>query len=388
MITRRKTRKIRVGTAAIGGSAPISIQSMTKTDTRDVPATVKQIRQLENAGCDIIRAAVPDAEAARAIREIKKKIKIPLVADIHFNYKLAIEAINAGADKIRLNPGNIRKKEDIEQVVKLAKKRKIPIRIGVNSGSIGNVILSGAKDLKDPSALRLRSGPQDDNVGMHSLAMVNAAVDYIKIFEELDFYDIIISLKASSVAATIDAYREMAKSCDYPFHLGVTAAGASQCGIIKSSVGIGALLAEGIGDTIRVSLTGEPVQEVGVAQEILSSLGLRNKGIDIISCPTCGRCEVDLVKVVRELEKKLHTDNYPSGPVMLSRGPRDDRHLKVAVMGCIVNGPGEAKDADIGIAAGKNCGILFKKGKIVKKISEKDFVKTLLQELQNLEHRT
>jgi len=348
MITRRKTRQIKVGVAAVGGAAPVSVQSMTKTDTRNVPATVKQIRQLENAGCDIVRVAVPDMEAARAIKGIKKKIKIPLVADIHFHYMLAIEAINAGADKIRLNPGNVKKKEDIAQVLKLAKKEKIPIRIGLNSGSTAG------------------------------RSMVKAALDYIKLFESMDFYDIIISLKASDVLTTVDAYREMAKRCDYPFHLGVTAAGPSECGIVKSSVGIGALLAEGIGDTIRVSLTGDPREEVRVAKEILSALNLKKGGIDIISCPTCGRCEVDLVKVVREFEEKAH----PSDQASLSRGPRGDRHLKVAIMGCIVNGPGEAKDADIGIAAGKGCGILFRKGRMVKKIKEADFINTLINELK------
>ncbi|MBI4335180.1 MAG: flavodoxin-dependent (E)-4-hydroxy-3-methylbut-2-enyl-diphosphate synthase [Candidatus Omnitrophica bacterium] len=347
MITRRKTKQIRAGGVRIGGGAPISVQSMTKTDTRDAAATIRQIKQLEGLGCDIIRVAVLDAAAARAIKKIKKAIKIPLVADIHFHYNLAMEAIKNGADKIRLNPGNIRKREDIARVISLAKKKRIPIRIGVNSGSV-------------------RGG------------MVETALGYIKLFESLGFHDIIISLKASDAAATIDAYREMAELCDYPFHLGVTAAGPSERGIIKSSVGIGTLLAEGIGDTIRVSLTGDPGDEVRVGKEILNSLNLTTGGIDIISCPTCGRCAVDLVKVAREFEEALHTSGHPSGQIMSSKGPRDQRHLKVALMGCVVNGPGEARDADIGIAAGKGCGMLFKKGKPVKKIAEKDFVKVLL----------
>ncbi len=364
MITRRKTRQISVGSVRIGGGAPVSIQSMTKTDTIDVAKTVKQVKGLEKLGCEIIRVAVKNSEAARAIKKIKEKINIPLVADIHFHYNLAIEAINSGADKIRLNPGNIRDKADITRVIKLAKKRKIPIRIGVNSGSL-------------PSVIARREAPKQSqkreiaSLAYGSLAMTEAALAYIKIFESMDFRDIIVSLKASDVATTIDAYRQMAGSCDYPLHLGVTAAGACESGIIKSSVGIGALLAEGIGDTIRVSLTGKPEDEVKVAQGILSSLGLRRLGFDIISCPTCGRCEVDLVKVVRDLEKRLPA-------------PRDDCHLKVAIMGCIVNGPGEAKDADIGIAAGKKSGILFKHGKIVRKIKEADFIKVLLKEIASL----
>lgn len=355
MITRRKSRQIKVGNVKIGGGAGVSIQSMTKTDTRNVPKIVAQVKELEKVGCEIIRVAVKDSEAAKAIRKIKAKINIPLVADIHFRYNLAIESMNSGADKIRLNPGNIKTKEDIAQVVKLAKKKKIPIRIGVNSGS-----LPGMKQ-------RLRGA-------LNSGAMVKAASNYIKLFEALNFHDIIVSLKASDVVTTIDAYRQMAKVCNYPFHLGITAAGASECGIIKSAVGIGTLLAEGIGDTIRVSLTGQPQEEVLTAKEILASLGLRAKGVDIISCPTCGRCEVDLVKVVNKLTEKLSTAN----------GQLPTRPLKVAIMGCVVNGPGEATDADIGIAAGKKSGTLFKKGKAVRKIKEEDFVKTLLKEIRNL----
>ncbi|MCX5715515.1 MAG: flavodoxin-dependent (E)-4-hydroxy-3-methylbut-2-enyl-diphosphate synthase [Candidatus Omnitrophica bacterium] len=363
MFERRKTRLIKVGGVKIGSGAPISVQSMAKTDTRDIVATVRQIKKLEKAGCDIVRVAVKDAAAAKAIRAIKEKIRIPLVADIHFHYNLAIEAINAGADKIRLNPGNIKKKEDIAQVIKLARQKKIPIRIGINSGS-----------LPDPRR-----------------SMASSALEYIKIFESMDFRDIIISLKSSDVAMMIGAYRDMAGICDYPFHLGVTAAGPASCGIIKSSVGIGALLYEGIGDTIRVSLTGDPVEEVRAGIQILRSLGLRKEGVEIISCPTCGRCEVDLVKVVKEFEGKVQKlSGYPSGLTSWSkRGPRGDCHhtmrlLKVAIMGCVVNGPGEAKDADIGIAAGKKSGMLFKKGKPIRKIAEKDFVKVLLNEMDKI----
>jgi (E)-4-hydroxy-3-methylbut-2-enyl-diphosphate synthase len=370
MIQRRKTRQVKVGAVRIGGGAPVSIQSMAKTDTRNVAATIRQIKKLESAGCDIVRVAVLDMAAAKAIKAIKKKIKIPLVADIHFQHKLAIEAIKAGADKIRLNPGNIQRKEDIAEVIKLAKKRKIPIRIGLNSGSLPDV----------PSPYPLPKGERERVRGM-----VDATLNYIKLFESLDFHDIIVSLKASDVAVTIDAYRRMAKLCDYPFHLGVTAAGSPECGIIKSSVGLGALLSEGIGDTIRVSLTGEPEAEVRIAREILSSLGLCRKAVDIVSCPTCGRCEVDLVKIVKEVEEKLSqaTPQLCSGQAS-HKSQVNIKPVKIAVMGCVVNGPGEAKDADIGIAAGKGCGMLFRKGKAVRKIKESDFVKVLLDEMDSI----
>ncbi|MDD5449110.1 MAG: flavodoxin-dependent (E)-4-hydroxy-3-methylbut-2-enyl-diphosphate synthase [Candidatus Omnitrophica bacterium] len=370
MIERRKTRLVKVGDVKIGGNAPISIQSMTKTDTRDVAGTIRQIKRLERAGCDIVRVAVPDMEAARAIEAIKKKINIPLVADIHFQHSLALEAIKSGADKIRLNPGNIRRKEDIADVIRLAKKKKIPIRIGVNSGSVPNVIA------------RREAPKQSQNRDCFaSLAMTRAALAYIKLFEDLDFRDIIISLKASDVVTTIDAYREMSGKCDYPFHLGVTAAGPLDKGIIKSSIGIGTLLSEGIGDTIRVSLTGSPEDEVASGKEILRALGLKKGGIDIISCPTCGRCEVDLIKIVDILTKRLLTIECEAS----RRGHRLlAQPLKVAIMGCVVNGPGEAEEADIGIAAGKKCGLLFKKGKPERKVSEKDFVTVLLREITRL----
>jgi len=371
MTHRRKTRRIKVGNLAIGGGAPVSVQSMTKTDTRDIAATVRQIRELEEAGCDLIRVAVVDRKAACSIRQIKAKIRIPLVADIHFHYDLAIEAIKSGADKIRLNPGNIRDTSDIAHVIRLAKKSKIPIRIGVNSGSV------------------IHKGGGEREKIVTAAVMVEAALGYIKLFESMAFNDIIVSLKASDVMTTIEAYRKMAAACDYPFHVGVTAAGPSRIGLIKSSVGIGALLAEGIGDTIRVSLTGDPRDEVAAAKEILRSLGLRRFGIDIISCPTCGRCEVDLVKVVNSFSKKLSV-MYPSGTTLVSRGsPRGDSHplirpLTVAIMGCVVNGPGEAREADIGIAAGKKTGMLFKKGAMIRKIKESDFVKVLLAEIKHL----
>ena len=343
MITRRKTRQIKVGSVKVGGNAPVSIQSMAKTETQDVRRTVSEIRELEKAGCEIARVAVKNLDDAQAIKDIKNKIRIPLVADIHFNYKLALEAIKNGADKIRLNPGNIKDREETGQVIKAAKRARIPIRIGVNSGS--------------------------------SSDLVDTAVNHVKLFEEEDFRDIIISLKASDVVATIDAYRAIAKLCDYPLHLGVTAAGPHDSGIVKSSIGIGALLADGIGDTMRVSLTEDPVEEVIAAKRILSSLNIRNFGPDIISCPVCGRCQVDIVKIVKDLERKLSTLNS-----QLST----KRPVTVAIMGCEVNGPGESMDADIGIAAGKGSGELFVKGKIVRRVKEKDFVKELLKEFKKL----
>ncbi|MEI8176930.1 MAG: flavodoxin-dependent (E)-4-hydroxy-3-methylbut-2-enyl-diphosphate synthase [Candidatus Omnitrophota bacterium] len=356
---RRKTRKVKVGSVAIGGNAGVSIQSMTKTDTRDVRATVRQINELERLGCDIIRVAVVDREAARAITGIKKGIKIPIVADIHFHYGLALEAIKAGADKIRLNPGNIRRKEDIAEVVRLARRQKVPVRIGVNAGSVTG---EGAKG--KGHGVR-KSGLAD--------TMVEATARYVKIFEELDFHDIVISLKASDVNETLEAYRHMAELCDYPFHIGITEAGSLRSGLVKSGVGIGILLAEGLGDTLRVSLTGDPADEVVAGIDILNALALRKKKIEVISCPTCGRCEVDLVSIVDELNAKLAANN---------QRPMTDKCIKVAVMGCVVNGPGESRGADIGIAAGKGCGILFKNGKVAGKVQEKDFVKVLLAEIK------
>jgi (E)-4-hydroxy-3-methylbut-2-enyl-diphosphate synthase len=351
MIKRRKTRQIKISGVKIGGNAAVCIQSMAKTDTRDVKATVSQIEELQNAGCQIVRVAVKDIQAARAI---KKNIGIPLVADIHFNYRLALVAIEAGADKIRLNPGNIRNKEEIRKVCEAAKRKCISIRIGVNSGSV----------------IRHKNQPPAET-------MVKAALDYANILEGFKFRDIIISLKASDVATTIRAYRLIAGRCNYPLHLGVTAAGSSQEGITKSAIGIGSLLVDGIGDTIRVSLTGNSTSEIKAAKDILEAVGLASSGVQIISCPTCGRCQVDLVGIVEELKEKI------SG-IPEAQRPRGPASVKVAVMGCEVNGPGEAKDADIGIAAGKNSGMLFKKGRPIRKVAEKDFVKTLLEEIEKI----
>lgn len=355
MMHRRKTRQIKVGGVKIGGDAPVSIQSMTKVDTSNVKAVVAQIKELERAGCEIIRVAVKDLGDARAVGAIKKKIDIPIVCDIHFNYKLALESIKHGADKIRLNPGNMRNREEIALVVKAAKKAGIPIRIGLNSGSV----LKGR-------------GTRDEGRGTLSDSLIKSALDYIKIFEELRFHDIIISLKASDVAATVEAYRKMSALTDYPLHLGVTASGSYDSGIVKSAIGIGALLLDGIGDTIRVSLTADPVEEVIAAKRILSSLGLRRFGPEVISCPTCGRCQVDLGGIVKELERNLATGSWQLAT---------NRPLKIAIMGCEVNGPGEAKEADIGIAFGKGSGMIFKKGKILKRVDVKNAVKELLRQL-------
>lgn len=362
MIERRKTREVKVGDVSVGGMTPVSIQSMTKTDTKDIDDTVAQAKRLKKEGCEIIRVAVPNYSSARAIREIKEGVKVPLVADIHFNYKLAIVAMENGADAIRLNPGNISRVDQIQEVVEKAKEYSISIRVGVNSGSL-------------PAPNPQRSTAQ---------RMVQGAQDYIKILERLGFYDIIVSLKASDVLTTIEAYRLMAKSCDYPFHLGVTATGLPHSGAVKSAVGVGSLLAEGIGDTIRVSLTGDPLEEVRVAKEILSSLGLRSFGPEIISCPTCGRCEIDLVKIVKEVEKKLSQPTVHS-PQATGKMKDYRQPLKVAIMGCVVNGPGEAKDADIGIAGGKDLGVIFKKGKRVRKVKEKYLVDELLREIKTIE---
>ena len=354
------TKQIKVGSVKIGGGAPVSIQSMAKTDTRDVLSTVKQIKGLEKAGCEIIRVAVKDFEAAKAIRGIKNKINIPLVADIHFDYRLALSAIENGADKIRLNPGNIYKEEEIREVVKLAKKRRIPIRVGANSGSIRERVKGGGWRVE-------RSLMVKD--------MVKSVLGYIKILEKMEFYDIIVSLKASDVVSTVDAYRLFSKKSKYPLHLGVTSAGPASTGIVKSSIGIGALLLDGMGDTIRVSLTGDPVEEVIAAKNILQALNLRNFGPEVISCPTCGRCQIDLQKIAGELSSKLAAHKFTLHPSPFTPA------IKIAVMGCEVNGPGEAKEADIGIACGKGSGVIFKKGKIVKRVKEKDIVKELLKNI-------
>jgi (E)-4-hydroxy-3-methylbut-2-enyl-diphosphate synthase len=349
-INRKTTKKIRVGNLYIGGDAPITVQSMTNTDTRNAKNTVEQIKRLEEAGCDIARVAVPDSEAASAIKEIKKAINIPLVADIHFDYRLAITCMESGADKIRLNPGNIGDRDRVRKVVEVAKERQIPIRIGVNSGSIEKDILEKYN-------------------GVTPEGMVESALGHAAILEELNLDQIAYSIKASNVPMTIAAYRLMSEKSDYPLHIGVTEAGTVYKGTIKSSVGLGCLLAEGIGDTLRVSLTGDPVEEIRAGLEILKSLGLRKGGIEFVSCPTCGRCQVDLIAIANKVEQKIQTLH---------------KEIKVAVMGCAVNGPGEAKEADIGIAGGKGEVLLFKKGEVVRKIPEDRAVEELVQEIEKL----
>lgn len=347
---RKKTRSLRVGNVLVGGMAPISVQSMTNTKTDNVSATVKQIEELSLAGCDIVRIAIPDMASANAIEQIKENTKVPLIADIHFDYRLAIAAIERGIDGLRINPGNIGSEEHVATVVKEAKKRAIPIRIGVNAGSL------------DKSLLEKYGHPTPE-------AMVESALQHIAILEKLNFFDIKVSLKANHVPMTIKAYQLLAEKVDYPLHLGITEAGTINSGIIKSSVGIGALLAQGIGDTIRVSLTGDPVHEVRVANEILKSLGLKEYGPTLISCPTCGRCNIELAKIAEQVEKKLALLKKP---------------VKVAVMGCVVNGPGEAKEADVGIAGGKGFGIVFRKGEIVNKVPAVELVNALFTEIDKL----
>ena len=347
---RIKTRKIKVGNVYIGGDSRVSIQSMTNTDTRNTEATLDQIRALYNAGCEIIRCAVPDMIAAEAIKEIVKYSPIPVVADIHFDYKLALKSIENGVAALRINPGNIGNIERVRMVVEAAKENNIPIRIGVNAGSLEKKLL---EKYGEPTAE----------------ALVESALDHVKILEELEFYDIVISIKSSNVKMMIAAYRLMSSKCDYPLHLGVTESGTPFKGAIKSSIGIGTLLAEGIGDTIRVSLTSDPIEEIKVAKEILRDLDLREGGLEFISCPTCGRTEIDLIKIAEEVEKRLE-------------GIKKD--IKVAVMGCIVNGPGEAREADIGIAGGIGEGIIFKKGQIIKKVKEEDLVEELMKEIESI----
>jgi (E)-4-hydroxy-3-methylbut-2-enyl-diphosphate synthase len=347
LIRRRKTKKINLDDVPIGGDAPIVVQSMTNTDTRNVKATIAQINALEEVGCEVIRIAVPDKEAVRSIPDIKKKIRIPLVADIHFDYRLAVEAMRLGVAGIRINPGNIAP-EKIREIVKVAKERNTVIRIGVNSGSL-------QKDLL------LKYG------GVTSDALVQSALQNIELFEDQGFDLIKLSLKSSDVPSMIEAYRAIAAKTDYPLHLGVTEAGSLVGSAIKSSLGIGTLLYEGIGDTIRVSVTGDPLLEIPLAYGILRALKIRKVGPEIVSCPTCGRCEIDLLKLTYKIEKALAGEK---------------NYLKVALMGCVVNGPGEAADADIGIAGGKGQGIIFKKGKALKKVKEKDFVKVLLKEIK------
>ena len=349
-ILRRKAKIIKVGNIYIGGINPIAIQSMLKHKTAEVDESIRQIKQLELSGCEIVRVAIKDIADAKAIKKIKQKINIPIVADIHFNWRLAIEAIDNGADKIRLNPGNIYKRQEIKEIVGALKFNKIPLRIGVNSGSLRRL---NSKSSSIPDSL------------------VTSALNYVKVIEGLKFYDIVLSLKASNALGTIEANRKIAGLCEYPLHLGLTATGSPQAGMIKSAIALGVLLLEGIGDTIRVSLTEKPQQEVKVARAILEALGLRCFNHQIISCPTCGRCEVDLIRLVKELESALSRL-----PVASFKLP-----IKIAVMGCVVNGPGEAKEADLGIAFGKKDGLLFKEGKAVRKISSGRCVDTLLKEI-------
>ncbi|MCQ4575323.1 MAG: flavodoxin-dependent (E)-4-hydroxy-3-methylbut-2-enyl-diphosphate synthase [Candidatus Brocadiales bacterium] len=349
MIERRRSRAVRVGGVQIGGDAPVSLQSMTKTHTTDIKATVEQIKELEELGCEIIRAAAPTREAARCLGEIKRQVRIPLVADIHFSHRMALDAIEQGVDKIRINPGNMKDRKKVEEVVRAAKNKGVAIRIGVNSGSI-----------------RARG---EEDAPMADL-MVNAVLRYCEHFESLSFRDIVLSLKASDVQTTMDAYRRVAKECDYPLHLGITAAGPASSSIMKSAIGIGGLLSEGIGDTLRVSITGHPTEEIKAGKSILEALGLREtEGWELISCPMCGRCEIDLETIVEEVMSKL---------------PPGKRGLQIAIMGCAVNGPGEAQECDIGIAGGHGFGLLFKRGEMIRKIPESEMVTQLLKELDEM----
>ena len=344
------SKMIQIGKKEIGGGRPVAIQSMCNTDTRDVSSTVRQILELEELGCDIIRVAVPDMEAAQALREIKRNIHIPLVADIHFDYRLALAAIQNGVDKIRLNPGNIKEKEHIKQVVEACKLHHIPIRIGVNSGSVPKDILETyQKTCKE--------------------ALFLAAKRHIDLLCAFDFDDIVVSLKSSDTKLTVETYRYFKEIYDYPLHLGITEAGTLYQGIVKSSVGIGALLLDGIGDTLRVSLTADPKEEIKAAKAILKAAGHLVNEPTIISCPTCGRTKIDLVGLAKQVEERLKDCKKP---------------IKVAVMGCIVNGPGEAKEADIGIAGGDGCGLIFKKGEILRKVDEKDLLDELMKEIDKL----
>ncbi len=347
---RKKTKVISVGNVKIGGTYPVVVQSMTNTKTEDIEATVVQINQLEKVGCEIVRVAVPSEDAAKAIVKIKDKIKISLIADIHFNYNLAIQAIENGADCIRINPGNIGSEKRVEKIVNCAKAHNVPVRIGVNGGSLQKDILK-------------KYG------GVTSDALVESALQYIRLLEKFDFYNMKISIKVSDVPTTVEAYRKIAAISEYPLHVGVTEAGTVMSGSLKSAIGIGILLYEGIGDTIRVSLTGNPVDEVIVAYKILNYLNLRKRGVEIISCPTCGRTEINIVELAESIEKKLAHIESP---------------LKVAVMGCVVNGPGEAREADIGIAGGKGVGLIFKKGEIVKKVKESQLEKELMKEIHKM----
>jgi (E)-4-hydroxy-3-methylbut-2-enyl-diphosphate synthase len=347
---RRKTRQIHVGNVPVGGGAPIAVQSMTNTDTRDVKATLRQIEQLQAAGCEIVRLAIPDEKAAAAFKEIRKRVNTPLIADIHFDHRLALAALEAGADGLRINPGNIGGRNAIEKILREAKGRNVPIRIGVNAGSLQKEILK-------------RHGHPTP------AAIVESAMEHIQLFEALGFDQIKISLKSSNVMTTVKAYELLSRQVNYPLHLGVTEAGTLISGTVKNALGIGMLLSKGIGDTLRVSLSADPVEEVKVGYEILRALELRHRGPEIISCPTCGRCEIDLFNLVREVETAL--TGITSSP-------------KVAIMGCVVNGPGEAREADVGVAGGRHQGALFRKGRLIRKVPERDLARVLIEEVMKI----
>lgn len=351
MFTREKTRKIKIGNLFIGGGSPIRVQSMVQTKTKDIKSTVGQINELEKAGCEIVRVTIPDIESAKAIGEIKKQISIPLVADIHFQYLLALEAIKQGVDKVRINPGNIGGEDKIKAVVNLCKEKNIPIRIGINMGSLENDLFA--------------------KYGKYGVArvMMESAIRQINILEKLKFYNTIVSLKGSDGLITKQAYEMFSKRFDYPLHIGITEAGPSIAGIVKSAVGIGSILSVGMGDTIRVSISGDPKDQVKVGWEILKALNLRQRGVNVISCPTCGRTEIDLIGLAQKVEKILENVNAP---------------LKVAVMGCVVNGPGEASFADIGLCGGKQQAAIFRKGKLIKTIKESDALLVFIEEFKKM----
>ena len=350
-LPRKQTRQLKLGSVRIGGGAPIAVQSMTNTDTRDVEATLGQIKRLHDAGCEIVRVAVPDETAARALRAIHDASPIPVIADIHFDYRLALMALEAGLEGLRINPGNIGERKNVEMVVDAAKARGAVIRVGVNSGSV------------EKRLLEQYGGPTPQ-------AMVESALGHVRILEEHGFYDTKISIKSSSVLNTIECYRLLSQRCDYPLHLGVTEAGGVLRGAIKSSVGMGVLLSEGIGDTLRVSLTAAPEEEMAVAWELLRALGLRQRGPEIISCPTCGSTEIDLIGLAQEVERRLRTENAP---------------IKVAVMGCVVNGPGEAREADLGMAGGRDKGIIFRKGEVIRSVrGQEALLAAFMEELDKL----
>ena len=347
---RKQKRIVNIGGVKIGGDNPVAIQSMCNTDTRDVKATVNQIHELENAGCEIIRVAVPDMVAAKAVADIKKQIHIPLVVDIHFDYRLALECMKNGADKVRINPGNIGDRDRVKQVVEMAKEREIPIRIGVNGGSLERELLQ-------------KYG------GVTADALVESAMGHVAILDELNFNNVVVSIKISDVPKMLCAYRKFNEISDIPLHIGVTESGTLKGGTVKSAVGIGALLAEGIGDTMRVSLTANPVEEIYAAYDIQKVLGMRKTGAEIVSCPTCGRTQLALISIANQVEK---------------RAANIDKPIKIAVMGCAVNGPGEAREADIGIAGGKGEGLIFKKGEIIKKVPQDSLVDELMKEIETL----